>query len=167
MLRCEPVVPFLVAYLLQHLFTLVEVSNEPLKDLDVTVNRYIDVIHRRRLSEILLEVLHVLDKQVPLTPKVFVDFPVFIKDMNCDELALHFHLAHDFWAEHPRMALFAVMGHVHELKIIEGYPHVLILPQLRVHTQPMLVYWWLLVVANEIKVLLRHFEKAIVLSLIV
>lgn len=63
------------------------------------------------------------------------------------------------------MALFAIMWHVHELKITEGYAHVLILPKLRVHTQPMLVNWRLLVVTQEVQVLLRNFEQSIVLSL--
>ena len=48
----------------------------------------VDVIHTRRFSQVLLEVLHVCDEELLLACEILVDLPVLIEDMNDNDLLL-------------------------------------------------------------------------------
>ena len=48
----------------------------------------VDVVHARRLGQVLLEVLHVCDEELLLASEILVDLPVLIEDMNDNDLLL-------------------------------------------------------------------------------
>ena len=48
----------------------------------------VNVIHTRRLGQILLEVLHVCDEELLLAGEILVDLPVLIEDVNDNDLLL-------------------------------------------------------------------------------
>ena len=48
----------------------------------------VDVVHTRRLGQVLLEVLHVCDEELLLASEILVDLPVLIEDMNDNDLLL-------------------------------------------------------------------------------
>ena len=48
----------------------------------------VNVIHTRRLGQILLEVLHVCDEELLLASEILVDLPVLIEDVNDYDLLL-------------------------------------------------------------------------------
>ena len=45
------------------------------------MNRNIDVIRAGSLCQVLLEVFHVANQEVFLTPEIFAHFPIFVKHM--------------------------------------------------------------------------------------
>jgi len=52
------------------------------------VHTDVDVIHTRRLGQVLLEVLHVCDKELRLASEILVDLPVLIENVNDNDLLL-------------------------------------------------------------------------------
>lgn len=48
----------------------------------------VDVVHTRRLGQVLLEVLHVCDEELLLASEILVDLPVLIEDMDHNDLLL-------------------------------------------------------------------------------
>jgi len=52
------------------------------------VHTDVDVIHTRRLGQVLLEVLHVCDKELLLASEILVDLPVLIENVNDNDLLL-------------------------------------------------------------------------------
>ena len=56
--------------------------HEPVKNADVTVNTDIDVIYAFLVAQILLKVLHTINKEILLALEVLVHLFVFITDVN-------------------------------------------------------------------------------------
>jgi hypothetical protein len=67
-------------------FTVLNVLEEPLEYLDVTMDRYVNVIGVSCLCQVLLEVFHVAHKQIFLAPEIFTLLSVFVKHVDCDEV---------------------------------------------------------------------------------
>lgn len=58
--------------------------------------------------------------------------------MDGYQLSLLLHLVHHFRTHNLHLGLFPIFRHIKQLQIAEGYPHIWILPELRVHIYAML-----------------------------
>jgi hypothetical protein len=64
-----------------------DVSHEPIEDVDVAMDRDVDIIGGFRIREVLFEVFHIVNQQLFVTPKVLILLLVLITNMNNDSRA--------------------------------------------------------------------------------
>jgi hypothetical protein len=69
-------------------FPLPEVLHEPLEDLEVAVDRDVNVFDTCLVRKVLLKVFHMSHKKVFFTTEILIHFPVLVKDMDHDDLLL-------------------------------------------------------------------------------